>query len=222
MPRKYSRRKSTTKRRSTTRQRSKRRPRTTQRGGYGPGAGPIGWAVNPSDLATWPGVSGNASQGGNYLPLSPIATTPGGNVGGVPSNPQMLPPMKGGGSMQGGSMQGGSRAKGRRRHSKHYQQRGKHYQQRGKLYQQRGKLYQQQGGLGWSDFTNVIRGATDGLGHLASTFSGRIPPMSSYSDPLKQPIANSASTHTNVAARTSFPDINRIRAAADNSVTSLY
>lgn len=206
MPRKYSRRRKTTtnKRRSTTRQRTKRRPRT-QRGGFGPGAGPIGWPVNGGDLATWPGVSGNASHGGNYLPLSPIATTPGGNVGGVPSNPQLLAP-----NMQGGGMQGG-RAKGRRRHSKHYQQRGK-------LYQQRGKLYQQRGGLGWSDFTNVIRGATDGLGHLASTFSGRIPPMSSYSDPLKQPIASSANTHTSVPIRTSFPDINRIRLNADNDV----
>ena len=73
-----------------TSRRRKTHTRYRLTGGYGPGAGPIGWPVNASNPTSWPGVSGSASAGGNYLPLSPNATTPGGNVGGVPSNPQVL------------------------------------------------------------------------------------------------------------------------------------
>ena len=50
-----------------SRKQSKRR--TRHRGGYGPGAGPIGFAWEGKDPNTWPGVAGVAGQS-NFLPLS--------------------------------------------------------------------------------------------------------------------------------------------------------
>jgi len=43
--------------------------RTRHRGGYGPGAGPLGYAWVGKDVNTWPGVRGVDGQS-NYLPLS--------------------------------------------------------------------------------------------------------------------------------------------------------
>ena len=39
------------------------------RGGFGPGAGPVGFSWNGNDVNTWPGVAGVDGQS-NYLPLS--------------------------------------------------------------------------------------------------------------------------------------------------------
>jgi hypothetical protein len=39
------------------------------KGGYGPGAGPVGFAWKGENIGTWPGVAGVAGQS-NFLPLS--------------------------------------------------------------------------------------------------------------------------------------------------------
>lgn len=164
--------------------RSKRR--RTFKGGFGPGANPIGWAVEPASVETWPGVAGNASSGGNHIPLSNLATTPGGNVGGTPSNPQ------GGG--------------GKRRRRKHFSP----------TYFPRPLT--QKGGFGLSDLTNVFREASAGLSHLGSTFSGTIPPLSSYPDPVYQGIDK---TNMNSTYISKFPDIKAFHRDAGLQVASL-
>ena len=51
--------------------------RTRHRGGYGPGAGPLGYAWVGKDVNTWPGVRGVDGQS-NYLPLSKYGVPAGG------------------------------------------------------------------------------------------------------------------------------------------------
>jgi len=183
------RRKGKGKKKSITRSKRLRRRRTFK-GGYGPGANAIGWAVEPARVETWPGVAGNVSSGGNHIPLSNFATTPGGNVGGTPSNPQ------GGGG-------------GRRRRRKHSLKISPTFFPR---------PLAQKGGFGLSDLTNVFRDASAGLSHLGSTFSGSIPPLSSYPDPVHQGIGT---TNMNSTYISKFPDIKAFHRDAGLQVASL-
>jgi hypothetical protein len=48
------------------------------RGGFGPGAGPVGYPLDGGNTSTWPGVSGNDQGMGNHYPLS---------ASGIPSGP---------------------------------------------------------------------------------------------------------------------------------------
>lgn len=51
---------------SREKNRSHKRSRTL-RGGFGPGAGPVGYALQPGNVGTWPGVAGfNYGQGNHY------------------------------------------------------------------------------------------------------------------------------------------------------------
>jgi hypothetical protein len=168
------------------------RRRRTFKGGFGPGANPIGWAVEPARVETWPGVAGNVSSGGNYIPLSHLATTPGGNVGGTPSDTQ-----SGGG--------GGKRR--RRKHSAI-----------SPTFFPRPLTKSQKGGFGLSDLTNVVRGVGASISHLGSTFSGTIPSLSSYPDPVHQGIGN---TNMNSTYISKFPDIKAFHRDAGMQVASL-
>ena len=47
-------------------------------GGFGPGAGPVGYPLDGGNTSTWPGVSGNDQGMGNHYPLS---------ASGIPSGP---------------------------------------------------------------------------------------------------------------------------------------
>jgi hypothetical protein len=57
--------------------RSRRKNKKTYKGGYGPGAGPLGSAWIGKDINTWPGVAGVPGQS-NFLPLSKV---------GIPAGP---------------------------------------------------------------------------------------------------------------------------------------
>jgi hypothetical protein len=58
--------------------------RTRHRGGYGPGAGPVGFAWEGKDPNTWPGVAGVDNQS-NFLPLSKYGVPAGGALN-LPEN----------------------------------------------------------------------------------------------------------------------------------------
>lgn len=52
--------------------------RIKMHGGFGPGAGPVGYPLDGGNTSTWPGVSGNDQGMGNHYPLS---------GSGIPSGP---------------------------------------------------------------------------------------------------------------------------------------
>ena len=52
--------------------------RIKMHGGFGPGAGPVGYPLDGGNTSTWPGVSGNDQGMGNHYPLSGY---------GIPSGP---------------------------------------------------------------------------------------------------------------------------------------
>ena len=71
--------------RRRSRRKNKRRSRRRQRGGYGTGAGPLGYSYVGSNVSTWPGaraaagMNSNGRTQANYYPLSKNAVGPGGN-----------------------------------------------------------------------------------------------------------------------------------------------
>ena len=46
--------------------------RIKMHGGFGPGAGPVGYPLDGGNTSTWPGVSGNDQGMGNHYALSPV------------------------------------------------------------------------------------------------------------------------------------------------------
>ena len=51
--------------------------RNKMRGGFGPGAGPVGYSLDSGNISTWPGVGGNDQGMGNHYPLSASGTPSG-------------------------------------------------------------------------------------------------------------------------------------------------
>lgn len=170
-----------------------------QKGGFGPGAGPVGHAWD-SDPKSWPGVSvlagGNTDgvMSSNHYSLSPY----GGAVGGV----QIAEP-----EVKFSGLAGGSASKKRkcrktrtRKHNKHrnhmrmrkhnksqlrrtkYNRKTKHAH-RSRKYK---KSLRMRGGFGPQDIVNVFRGAGHGLSNTFNNFMGY--EHSPNPSPLEQPI----------------------------------
>ena len=72
------------KRSSTHKRSSTRKHKRTMRGGFGAGAGPLGYSWVGKDVNTWPGVAGVPGQS-NFLPLSKYGV-PAGNSQQLPEN----------------------------------------------------------------------------------------------------------------------------------------
>ena len=56
----------------TQRKTQRKNRRIKMHGGFGPGAGPVGYPLDGGNTSTWPGVSGNDQGMGNHYALSPV------------------------------------------------------------------------------------------------------------------------------------------------------
>jgi len=80
-----------------------KRGRATMHGGFGPGAGPLGFAWVGKDVNTWPGVAGVDGQS-NYLPLSKVGVPAGNFQPPENTSQENLVNKFGGGGQQGGGL----------------------------------------------------------------------------------------------------------------------
>ena len=56
----------------TQRKTQRKNRRIKMHGGFGPGAGPVGYPLDGGNTSTWPGVSGNDQGMGHHYALSPV------------------------------------------------------------------------------------------------------------------------------------------------------
>ena len=150
-------------------------------GGWGYGV-PVGAPLNPSDISTW-GKS-------NYYGLSPTGINVGGYDPAVPSNSQF------GGSAKKKNRRARTRHRTRRRTTRYRTTRAKKSAKKStkkstkkhtkKSYKMRG--YKMRGGGLLTDFTNLGREMTSGIGRMYDTYSGNLSQPDSYPSPTNQPL----------------------------------
>lgn len=174
-----------------------RNVKQNQKGGYGPGAGPVGSAWN-ADPNTWPGVAslyGADTQGimtSNHYSLSPY----GGAVGGV----EIAEPGVKFSDLTGGARKRKNSKKSKKRSNKH--KNSKKTQMRKKKYgrktmRKHRRPLKMRGGFGPQDVVNVFSGIGHGLSNTFNNFMGY--QHSPNPSPLEQPI-NSNDFPQNVIA----------------------
>jgi len=129
---------------------NKSRKMKVYRGGFGPGAGPVGYPLVYGNVSSWPGVSGNDQGMGNHYELSKV---------GIPSGP-FDPPMSSREIAQPFSSSFKYGGSSRRRNT----------QRRGHLRKRRYRG----GGLLPQDLVNLGRSVGYGLSSSVSNFFGSV------------------------------------------------
>jgi hypothetical protein len=168
-------------------------------GGWGYGV-PVGAPLNQGDISTW-GKS-------NYYGLSPTGINVGGYDPAVPSNSQF----------GGVHKKKNRKARTRRRTTRAKKSYKKSYKKSTKKTNK--KSYKMRGGGLLTDFTNLGREMTSGIGRLYDTYSGNLSQPDSYPSPTNQPLYVENSNNL-LGVPYKLPDIRSLHSDAGRYVAGM-
>ena len=191
-----------------------------------PASGSVGKPFEGGNPDSWPGVDGNASKNGNFLPYNsdkvvgtPISTS--NQIGGKKRRTRKRHHKKakkakksrrGRKSMSKRRKSRGKKRSGKRKHVGKRKSRGKKRSGKRTTKKMRGGSSRDLVGM---PLRNAYRNAMFGAGELVNNWNGRPTPISSDPNPSNQPLDG------NTPFERSYVDLNAIGSSADNAVANM-